>query len=202
MSCIAARHIPKDGVVPRLQRDVQMPTDRGSLEQRRDELVVYVVDLDGRKPEPCEPGCRARLAHETCEPVTGSAVAVAPQVDSRQDNLAVPLLDAVADFAQNGSRVAASRRAPNEWDDAEVAGEAAAVLDLHERADAIEPRVGLDASNRADVPGDRVGRVFPPPGDDGDIVRKSGECVTGEVGTAPRDVDARMRACGPSRRMA
>src|SRR5436309_3335537 len=82
-----------------------------------------------------------------------------------------------------------------ERNDAEVAGEAAAVLDLHERADAIEPPLALDACDRSDVSGDHSRRVLAPARDHVDVRRQPGERVGGEIRSATRDIDAAVRAC-------
>ena len=63
------------------------------------------------------------------------------------------------------------------------------VLDLHERADAVETHLVVDAADRADVAGDERGRLLRAPGDDDDVVRHLRERVR-EVRAATRDVDA------------
>ena len=52
---VAAAHRPQDGVVARLERDVQVATDRRRLAQGGDEVVVDVVDLDRGEAEPRQP---------------------------------------------------------------------------------------------------------------------------------------------------
>ena len=96
----------------------------------------------------------------------------------------------------------AARGAAHERDHAERAGEAAAVLHLHERADAVEARVRLDAADRADVARDEARRLLAPSRHDDDVVRKPGERVGGEVRSAPGDVDAPVRARRASRLLA
>ena len=70
------------------------------------------------------------------------------------------LRDAAPDLAEDGVGAAAAGGAAHERDHAERARERAAVLDLDERADAVEPGVGLDAGDRADVAGDRLDRLL------------------------------------------
>src|SRR6266700_4979150 len=130
-----------------------MPAHGRSLAQRRDELAVDVVDLDRRQPQAVETGHRPNRAHEPRQLVAGRAVAVATEVDAGEDDLAVPLLDAAADLVEHGCRRAAPGSAADERNDAEVAGEAAAVLDLHKCPHPIETRVRLNAPERADVAG-------------------------------------------------
>src|SRR4029453_397234 len=93
----------------------------------------------------------AELAHEPRQVVARVAVAVAPEVDPREHDLAMALLDAPPHLTQHRLRRTAARGAAHLRDDAESAGEAAAVLHLHERADAVEPRVRLDAADPAPV---------------------------------------------------
>src|SRR5205823_2948395 len=113
-----------------------------------------VIDLDRRETEAGQPRRRARFADEARQVVAGGTVAVAAEVDAREDDLAVPLLDPTRDFGEHRGRAAAARGTTDEGDDAEVAREAAAVLHLDEGADAVEAGVGLDAADRAHVPGD------------------------------------------------
>ena len=113
----------------------------------------------------------------------------------------MPLVDSSADLAQNRLRRPASRSPANLRDDAEVAGEAAAVLDLNERADPIEADVGPDAADRPDVPRDEVRRPLAGEPHDADVVRKPGERVAGQVRAAARHVDEPRPAGGPTRRL-
>ena len=99
--------------------------------------------------------------------------------------------------ASTASARAAARGAAHERDHAEVAREAAAVLHLDERAHAVEPRVGLDAADRADVAGDERRRLLAALRDDDDVLGQAGERVRGEVRAAARDVDAAVRPRGP-----
>ena len=168
---VAAAHRAQDAVVAGLERDVQVLRSGRRLAQRGDERVVHVVDLDRAEPQPLETRRGADLAHEARQVVAGVAVAEAAEVDPREDDLAVALLDAAAHLAQHRVRAAAARRAANERDHAEVARERAAVLDLHERAHAVEPRVGLHAADRADVACDERGRLLGALRDDRDVRR-------------------------------
>ena len=110
------------------------------------------------------------------------------------------LVDALAHLGQDGRGAAAARPAAHQRNDAEVAGEAAAVLHTDKGADPVEPRVGLDAADRANVPGDVGRRLLASPLHDLHVLGKPAEGV-GEVGGTPRDVDAAMRARGPSGRL-
>ena len=73
---------------------MQVRRDGRRLAQRRDELVVDVVDLDRREAQAREPRRRAGLAHEARQVVARLAVAEAAEVDAGEDDLAVALLDA------------------------------------------------------------------------------------------------------------
>src|SRR5207247_8749281 len=64
---------------------------------------------------------------------------------------------------------AAARGASDLRDDAERAREAAPVLDLHERAHAIEPDVGLHTAKRAGRLGNVIARTFARERDDLDV---------------------------------
>src|SRR5262249_15399282 len=147
-------------VVAGLQRHVQMTRDGRRLAQGADELVVDVVDLDRRESEPSEPRQRAGLADEAREREARLAVAEAPQVDAGENDLAVTLRDPAPDLGEHVRRPAAARGAANERDHAERAGEAAAVLDLHEGAHAFAARVVANAADRADVGRDRGRRLL------------------------------------------
>src|SRR5262245_50156353 len=137
-----------------------MPRQRGRLPDGVDEPVVDVVHLDGGEPKSLHSRNAPRLAHEVTEPVAGGAVPVAAEVDAGQDDLAMALCDAAADLPQYRRGGPASRRSTNERHDAEIAREAAAVLNLHERTDPLEPCVGLDAPDRADALRHDIGRVL------------------------------------------
>ncbi len=161
-----------------------------------------MVDLDRAEPQPLEPRRGTGLADEARQVVAGIPVAEAPEVDAGQHDLAVPLRDAACDLAEHGGRAATARRAPHQRDDAEVARERAAVLDLHERANAIEARVRLDAADRPHVARDERGGLLAPFRDDDDVRRQPGEARRAEVGAAAGDVDATVRASGARRRLA
>src|SRR5438552_1926179 len=99
---VATPHRRQDAVVARLERHVQVARHRGRLAQRGEQALVQVVDLDRREAEPGEPGRRTGLADEPGQVVPGPAVAVAAEVDARQHDFAMTLLDAPADLAQDG----------------------------------------------------------------------------------------------------
>ena len=153
-----------------------------------------MVDLDRREPQALEPRGLADLADEPRERVAGPAVAKAPEVDPGEHDLAVPLRDAAPDLAKHRVGGAASGAAADERDDAEVAREAAAVLDLHERPDPLEPGVVLHAAERAEVGGDRRRRLLAAAPNDDDVRRQAGEVVAFEVRAAAGDVHALVRA--------
>ena len=156
--------------------------------------VVDVVDLDRREPQALETRRRARRADEARQVVAGVAVAVAAEVDPGQDDLTVALRDPARDLVQHRVRAAAARRAAHERDDAEVARERAAVLHLHERAHAVEPRVRLHAADRADLAGDEGRRLLAPPRDDDDVLGQPGERRAREIGAAARHENLPVRA--------
>ena len=199
---VAAAHRVEDAVVAALQRHVEVPARDRRLAQRGDERVAHVVDLDRAEPEPGEPGDLPRLADEARQVVARLAVAEAAEVDPGQHDLAVALRDAAADLAEHGVGAAAARRAAHERDHAEVARERAAVLDLHEGAHAVEPGVGLDAADRADVAGDERGRVLAAAGDDRDVRGEARRTPRPQIGRAACQVDAAVRARGPGGRLA
>src|SRR5213082_2150879 len=178
-------------------------TRRGRrLAQRIDESRAHVVDLDRREPESLEPRCLTGGTDEPRQVESLLTVAIAAEVDAREHDFAMPLRDAAGDLGEHGARAAAARTAPDERDDAEVAREAAAVLDVDERADAIEARVSLHATERADVARDEVRRRLAPARDDRDVVRQADERVSGEIRSAAGDEDATVRARRPSGRLA
>src|SRR5205807_9898700 len=129
----------------------QMLADRGRLAQRGDEPVADVVDLDRAQAKTLETGRPPRLADEARQVVARAAVPEAAEVDPGEDDLAMTLVDAAPDLREHRVGAAAARRTAHEWDHAEVARERAAVLNLHEGAHAVDPRVRLDAPDRADV---------------------------------------------------
>ena len=149
---VAPTHRAQHAVVARLQRHVQVPGDGRRLPQRSHELVVHVVDLDRGEAETLQARRRSGLAHEPRERVAALTIAEAAEVDAREHDLAMPLLDPLADLPQDCVGAPASRGPADERDHAELAREAAPVLDADERTDPVEPRIGLNASDRADVP--------------------------------------------------
>src|SRR5262249_9208400 len=144
-------HRTQHAVVARLQRHMEVPGDGGRLTKRTRELVVDVVDLDRGQPETPEPAHRSGLPDEPPHPVAARAVGEAAEVDAREHDLAMSLFDALADLSQDRGRAAAARGSADERDHAELAREAAAVLNADECTYAVEPRVGLNAADRADV---------------------------------------------------
>ena len=113
-----------------------------------------MIDLDRRQPQPFESRRRTHRAYESRQVVPGGAVTVAAEVDAGQNDLAMALRDTPGDLAEHGVGGPATRGAADQRDDAEVARERAAVLNLHERPDTVEPRVRVDAADRSDVAGD------------------------------------------------
>ena len=91
------------------------------------------------------------------------------------------LLDAARHLAEHRGGASAARGAAHERDDAEAARERAAVLDLDERADAVEPVVGLDAAERPELAGEEAGRLLGAAGDDGDVRGQGSRRAGGEV---------------------
>ena len=157
---VAPPHGLEDPVVARLQRDVEVPAHRGRLAKRRDEPLAHVVHLDRREAEPRQAGRGAGLAHEPRKVVARGAIPVAAEVDAGEDDLAVALIHAARDLSQHAVGRAATRSSPDVRDHAERAREAAAVLHLDERADAIEASFRLDARDRADIARHRCGRLL------------------------------------------
>ena len=175
---------------------MQVPGDGRRLAQRGDERVVDVVDLDRGEAEPIEARRRAGLAHEPRQVVARFTVAEAAEVDPGQHDLAVALLDAAADLAQHGGGGTAARGAANERDHAEAARERAAVLDPDEGADAFEPRVGLNAADRADITGDERRALLGRAGDDSDVRRAGRRGLPGGGSRRSRS-GRRVRGCAP-----
>ncbi len=151
-----------------------------------------MVHLDRREAQAFQPGRAAGLADEPRERVAGGAVAEAAEVDAGQHHLAMPLIDATTNLREHRRGRAAARGAADERDHAERARERAAVLDLHERSDAVEPVLRVDAADRANVAGDECrGFGAGPPCDD-DVRRRPVEGAF-EVRGAPRHVDRARR---------
>src|SRR5437764_13713686 len=171
------------------------------LAQRIDESRAHVVDLDRREPESLEPRCLTGGTDEPRQVESLLTVAIAAEVDAREHDFAMPLRDAAGDLGEHGARAAAARTAPDERDDAEVAREAATVLNLDERADAIEASVRLHAADRTDIAGDELGGLLAALRDDDDVLGQAGESAGGEVRPATGDVDTVMCPCGARRRL-
>src|SRR5215211_4702268 len=186
---VAASHRLQNAVVARLQRDVQMLRDSRRLAQRLDQLRRDVVDLDRGEAQPLESRRGGDIANQARQREPGIAVAEAAEVDSGQDDLAMPLRDAAANLADHRLRAPAPRPAADERDDAEVARERAAVLDLDEGAHAFQARVSLDAADRADVAGDKLRGLVASAGHDDDVLRQVSKRLAVEVRAAARDVD-------------
>jgi hypothetical protein len=195
---VAPPHRTEHAVVARLERDVKVARECRRLAERGLERVVDVIDLDRRKPEAREPRYLPHLTHETCQCVPSLAVPVATEVDAGQHDFAMPLFDPPAHLGQDRSGAAAPAPAAHQRNDAEVAREAAAILDLDERAHTIEPRVVVDAADRADVARDEVRGVLAPATYDGDVVGEPDERVANQVRRAARHVHALVCARGPS----
>src|SRR6185436_4264064 len=109
---------------------------------------------------------------------------------------AVALYDAAPDLREHSLGTPTTAPPSHQRDDAEIAREAAAVLDLHERADSIKARVGVDAADRTDVSGDELRGLLARPRNHDDVRRQARERRSGEARAATRDVDASVRPCG------
>ncbi len=195
---VAASHRLEHAVVARLERNVQVARNRRRLPHGGDEPVVEMIDLDGREPKPGQPGNGADRADQARQVVTGLAVAVAPEVDPREDDLAVPLRHAAPHLAEDGRSRPAARGPAHLRDHAEAAREAAAVLHLDERADAVEPCLVVDAADRPDVAGDEGSGALARERDDRDVVRQpleSGAEIRGASGHVHLARPPRSPAC-------
>ena len=122
-----------------------------------------------------------------------AAIAEAAEIDAGEHDLLVTLPRSPPDLVEDGGGRPAPRRATDERDHTERARERAAVLDPDERAHPLEPVIGLDAADRADLGRDGVGELLAAAGDDPDVVGQAGERVGGEVGGTARDDDALVR---------
>ena len=165
---------------------------------------TWLISIEDRRRR-SRPVELADLPDEPRQRVAGVPVAIAAQVDAGQDDLAVALRDPPAHLVEHRGSSAAARAAAHERDHAEVAGEAAAVLDLHERTHAIEACVGLHAADRAHVARHEGRRLLASPPHDGDVLRKPGERVAREVRRAAGDVHLAVsprRACSGLSRLA
>jgi hypothetical protein len=87
---------------------MQVLADGRRLAQRGHERVVHVVDLDRAEPQALEAGDLPRLTHKLRQVVAGGAVAEAAEVDPRQHDLAVTLVDSAADLSEHGVGAAAA----------------------------------------------------------------------------------------------
>ena len=171
-----------------------MTGDGRRLPERANKLFVHVVHLDRGETQTLQPGRGSRLADEPGKRVAALTIAEAPEVDPRQDDLSVPLLDPPPDLAEDRLGAPAARRPADERNHAEVAREAAPVLDADEGANAVEPSVGLHATDCADVASDEGRSLLASPPDHDDVLRQAGEPVSREARAAARDVDAPVRA--------
>ena len=199
---VPAPHRAQHAVVPRLERDVQVPRDRRGLPQRSDQPVVDVVDLDRAQAQAVQAGDRAGRPHQARQVDARDAVAEAAEVDARQDDLAVALTDPAPNLVEHGVGTPAAGGTAHERNHAEPARERTAVLDPDEGPNALEPRLRPDTADRADVAGDERGGILGAPGDDHHVRRQARETGPGEVGRAPGHVDALVRPRGPRRRLA
>ena len=135
--------------------EVGQATPRALAGPRREELVVDVLGLDGGEADPLDrrlgedppdqPRQRERRARVgAAEAAHRGAAVVRPDVDSRQDDLAVPGGKRPAHVGQHdlGGQRALGAAGPR--DDAEGAEEAAAVLDLDVGPRAVDPGPVVD----------------------------------------------------------
>ena len=98
---VAAAHRAEHVVVARLQRHVEVAGDGRRLAQRGDQRLVHMVDLNRRESQALESRRRPDGADEAGEIDTPLAVAVAPEVDAGEDDLAVALGDAAFDLSEH-----------------------------------------------------------------------------------------------------
>ena len=187
---VAARHRLQDAVVAGLERDVQVRPDHRRLSQCGHELVVDMVDLDRRETQPLDALDRTGRSDQVGEPHPGGAVAEAAEIDAGEDDLAVALRHPLPDLAEDGLGAPRAGRAAHERDHAERARERAAVLDLHEGANAVELRLGLNTADRTDVAGHGLDCLLDLARNDGDVRGKPREGGLGEPGTAAGHVHA------------
>src|SRR5262249_37593767 len=134
----------------------------------------------------------SRLADQARERVSGLAISEAAEVDSREHELAMALGDPPADLRENRPGTTAPRAPADERNDAEGTREGAAVLDLHERAHALESRLAANAADRADVSRDRGGRLASDARQHHNVGRHACEGAV-EPGTAADDVHLPVR---------
>jgi hypothetical protein len=107
----------------------------------------------------------SRLADEPGERVAGGAVAEAAEVHAGQDDLAMPCA-ARRRISPSTASAVRLRVARGRGDHTEGARERAPVLDLDERAHPIEPVLGVDAADRADVAATKAAASRPSSRDD------------------------------------
>ena len=204
---VAAAHRAQHAVVARLERDVQVPRDGRRLAERGDEVSstwLISIELSRSRSSPgVAPTSRTRRGRS--KPAARSRKQ--PRLIPVRTTSRWPCVDAPATSRSTASARAAARCAADERDHAEPARERAAVLDLDERPHPVEPRVGLDAADRADVAGDERGGLLGAARDDGDVRRAGRRARPGEVRGAAGQVDAFVacarrgqRPCGSSRR--
>src|SRR6266566_164039 len=161
-----------------------------------------MVDLDRRQAQPLEAGHGADFTHQSRQGIAGRAVPVAAEVDPGEDDLLVPVRDAPPNLIEHRGRGAAPRSTTDERDHAEVAGEAAAVLDLYERTHAVETGICLNAADRAYVSGHEGRCLLARPGDHRHIGGQAREGVAGEIRRAAGHVNAAVGACRTGGRLA
>ena len=171
---------------------MQVAGDGRRLAQRGEQLAVDVVHLDRGEPEARQARRRPPRgrAARACSRPRGRGAA---EVDARQHDLAVALLDAAPNLGEDRLRPPAARRAAHLRDHAEIAREAAAVLNLDERAHPVETCIRLDAADRADVTGDEAGVSSLGLATTMTFAGRPREGVAGEVRAAAGDVDPAVR---------
>ena len=151
--------------------------------------MTWLISIDERRSR-SRPSIAPAAADQARQGHPGGAIAEAAEVDAGEHDLAVALRRPPPDLAEHGLGRAAAGGAAHERDDAERAREGAAVLDLDERAHALEPVVRLHAADRPHVGGDGVGDLLAAPATTRTLSGMPGECALGEVRGAPRHVDA------------
>src|SRR5262245_54200037 len=155
-----------------------------------------MIHLDRGEAQTLQAGDGADLAHEPIEPIAGVAIAEAAQVDAREHDFWMTLRDPALDLGEHRRRSPAPSGAAHLRDHAEAAAEAAAVLDLDERPNALEAMLGLNAPDRTDRAGDRRRSILTRPAHDAHVARGGGECAR-EVRAAAGHVDLPVAARGP-----
>ena len=103
---VAPPHGAQDAVVAGLERDVEVRRDHRRLAHGRDQLgVTWFTSIDESRSR-SSPSIAPAFANEAGEREPSLAIAEAAEVDTGQDDLAVPLRDAAPDL---GSTAAAER---------------------------------------------------------------------------------------------